>query len=153
MENFYDEGLNFSCKRCSFCCGNSPMYVYLSERDLKILAEHYELSEDDFINKYCRWVMYYGGVEVLALLQEKNYDCVMWSKGCSAYEARPVQCSTYPFWSWMIKDEKIWNECAEDCPGMNSGKLWTKAEIDEQKKLFEENPPLKKDEYYKTKYE
>lgn len=148
MGNFYDNGLNFSCKRCSFCCGKSPMYVYLSERDLKVLAEHYELSEDEFIKKYCRWVMYYGGVEVLALLQKKNYDCVLWSEGCSAYVARPVQCSAYPFWSWMIKDEKIWNECSADCPGMNSGKLWTKEEIEEQKKLFEENPPLEKLNYH-----
>ena len=104
------------------------------------------MTVKDFVEKYCRWADYYYGSKVLALLEKKNYDCILWENGCSCYEARPVQCSTYPFWAWMIKDEKTWNECAKDCPGINKGKLWSVEEIEENRKKYVENIPLRKEE-------
>ena len=146
---FYKNGLNFECQRCSFCCGHSPGFVYLSKRDLLTLCEHFKMSVADFVAKYCRWADYYYGTQVLALLEQKNYDCILWDKGCSAYEARPVQCSTYPFWSWMLADEKTWNECAEECPGMNKGRVWTLEEIEKNKLAYIDNVPLHREEVEK----
>ena len=105
------------------------------------------MNREDFVEKYCRWADYYYGAKVLSLLEKKNYDCILWENGCSAYEARPVQCRTYPFWSWMIKDAKMWAECAKDCPGMNKGRLWTKEEIEEQKAQYDANTPISWDEW------
>ena len=110
------------------------------------LCNFFNMSVKDFVAKYCRWADYYYGSQVLALLEKKNYDCILWENGCSAYEARPVQCSTYPFWSWMIQDEKTWNECAADCPGMNKGKVWPVEEIEKNKKAYVENIPLRREE-------
>lgn len=146
---FYKNGLNFECQRCSFCCGHSPGFVYLSKRDLLALCEFFKMSVREFVEKYCRWADYYYGDEVLALLEKKNYDCILWENGCSAYSARPIQCSTYPFWSWMIKDKETWNDCAKDCPGMNKGKLWTFDEIEKNKREYIANKPLKKEEVLK----
>ena len=143
---FYENGLNFECQRCSFCCGHSPGFVYLSKRDLKSLCTFFKLSAKEFVEKYCRWADYYYGTKVLALIEKKNYDCILWENGCSAYPARPVQCSTYPFWSWMIKDKETWNECAKECPGMNKGKLWPPEEIEKNRKAYVENEPLHKEE-------
>lgn len=145
-EDFYKKGLRFECQRCSFCCGHSPGFVYLSKRDLMTLCDFFKMSVKDFVEKYCRWADYYYGTQVLALLEKKNYDCILWNNGCSAYEARPVQCSTYPFWSWMIKDEQTWNECAADCPGMNKGKVWPVEEIEKCKKAYVENTPLHRED-------
>lgn len=145
-EKFYENGLNFECQRCSFCCGHSPGFVYLSERDLRTLCNHFKMTIRHFVEKYCRWADYYYGTKVLALLEQKNYDCILWDKGCSAYKARPVQCSTYPFWSWMIADEETWNECAKDCPGMNKGKVWSVEEIEKNKEAYVNNIPLHKEE-------
>ncbi|MCR4953012.1 MAG: YkgJ family cysteine cluster protein [Treponema sp.] len=147
MEKFYKDGLNFSCKRCSFCCGHSPGFVYLSKRDLETLCNHFNLSKKEFVEIYCRWADYYYGTKVLALQEKKNYDCILWENGCSAYEARPVQCSTYPFWSWMLVDAKTWNECAQECPGMNQGKLWTQEEIEKNQRAYSENVPIHFDEF------
>ena len=141
-ECFYKDGLHFECQRCSFCCGHSPGFVYLSYEDLDRLCDFFKLSRTDFISKYCRWVNYYEGKTVLALLEKKNWDCILWENGCSAYEARPVQCRTYPFWAWMVKDKEMWDECAKDCPGMNKGKLWTAQEIDAQKNEYLKNIPI-----------
>lgn len=143
-EPFYKDGLRFGCERCSFCCGHSPGFVYLSLRDLTALRAHLGMSVSDFVNRYCRWADYYYGEQVLALREKKNYDCILWENGCSCYDARPIQCSTYPFWSWMIKDKAIWDECAADCSGMRnaSGKLWTFEEIEVNKKAYDDNKPL-----------
>lgn len=143
---FYANGLNFECQRCSFCCGHSPGFVYLSKRDLKALCNFFNLCAKDFIAKYCRWADYYYGTKVLALLEKRNYDCILWENGCSAYSARPVQCSTYPFWSWMVKDKNVWNDCAKECPGMNKGKLWSCEEIEKNRKAYIDNQPLHKEE-------
>ena len=141
---FYDEGLDFECNKCSACCRLSPGYVYLSQRDLTTLCQWFKLSQEEFIEKYCRWVGYYEGKEALALVELKNYDCIFWNKdsGCTAYGARPIQCSTYPFWSWILKDRDSWNSISKDCPGINKGKHWTKEQIDEQRSLYVHNEPI-----------
>lgn len=144
---FYKDGLRFECQRCSFCCGHSPGFVYLSYADLDNLCSHFKMSRREFIEKYCRWVNYYGGVEVLSLLEKKNWDCILWENGCSAYDARPVQCRTYPFWSWMVENKAMWDDCAKDCPGMNKGRLWTRGEIDSERAKYIENHPIEKNEF------
>lgn len=146
---FYDDGLKFECQKCSFCCGHSPGFVYLSKQDLQSLCKFFGMSIKNFIEKYCRWVNYYYGAQVLALLEKKNYDCILWENGCSAYQARPLQCSAYPFWSWMVKDKETWDDCSRDCPGMNKGRLWTADEIEKIKTSHEENAPLHKDDVAK----
>ena len=146
---FYKDGLNFECQRCSFCCGHSPGFVYLSKRDLDELLKFFNMKTAEFVEKYCRWADYYYGEQVLALLEKKNYDCILWENGCSAYQARPVQCSTYPFWSWMIKSKEMWDECAAECPGMNKGKIWSYEEILKNKNAYDQNKPLTKQEVEK----
>ncbi|MBO7121940.1 MAG: YkgJ family cysteine cluster protein [Treponema sp.] len=143
---FYKNGLSFECQRCSDCCRLSPGVVYLSKNDLTRLSEWFKISQVDFIKNYCRWVQYYGNKEALALLEKKNYDCVLWDQGgCQAYGARPVQCSTYPFWSWILQSEQSWNEEGASCKGINSGRLRSRQEIDEQKFLYEHNLPITRD--------
>ncbi|WP_407426538.1 YkgJ family cysteine cluster protein [Treponema sp.] len=147
-DKFYKNGLYFGCQRCSFCCGHSPGFVYLSKRDLDSLINYLKMPVKEFVEVYCRWADYYHGEQVLALREKKNYDCILWENGCSCYEARPIQCSTYPFWSWMIEDKKTWEECSKDCPGINNkqGKLWSYDEIEINKKAYDENTPLTRSE-------
>ncbi len=142
---FYKDGLRFSCVRCTLCCGRSPGFVYLSQADLDALCRYFKLSEAEFMKHYCRRADYYHGTSVLALSAKKNDECILWDNGCTAYEARPVQCATYPFWSWMLADRQTWDSCAADCPGINTGRLWTAQEIAEQARRYTENEPLRLD--------
>lgn len=141
-KKFYKDGLRFTCQRCSFCCGHSPGFVYLSRGDLDRLCAFFKISKGAFVREYCRWADYYYGTQVLALLEQKNHDCILWKNGCSAYSARPLQCSTYPFWTWMLNDRNTWDECAKECPGMNKGRLWTLDEILENEKSYSANEPI-----------
>lgn len=69
----------------------------------------------------------------LCLKERPNFDCVFWTEaGCSVYEARPVQCSTYPFWSTLVETEGSWREEARDCPGIGRGGLLSREEIEER---------------------
>lgn len=149
-EKFYKDGLCFECQRCSFCCGHSPGFVYLSWRDLDSLCAFFSLSRADFVEKYCRWADYYYGKKVLALREMKNYDCILWKDGCSAYEARPVQCSTWPFWSWIVESKESWQDCAKDCPGMNKGERHSFEEIDSAQKRYLGNLPIEREEFLKV---
>lgn len=143
---FYKNGLHFECTRCSDCCRLSPGVVYLSKKDLTRLSECFKISEAEFIGKYCRWLQYYGNREALCLLEKDNYDCILWGKdGCTAYGARPVQCSTYPFWPWIVRDADSWKDEAKSCPGIDSGSLRPADEIDAQKFLYEHNLPITRD--------
>jgi Fe-S-cluster containining protein len=140
---FYKEGLRFSCKQCSHCCRHEPGYVYLSENDLTNLLQWFNLKKEDFIANYCRVVPYYDGTEVLCLKEKKNCDCIFWDNGCKAYKARPVQCSTYPFWNFIIKNKDTWEEEATQCPGINSGELHNSQEIEIAMRLHRDNFPIR----------
>ena len=143
-EAFYKNGLVFSCQRCSNCCRLEPGYVYLSENDLTKLLDWFKLERDVFISDYCRWTPYYDGSEVLALKEKKNYDCIFWDKGCAVYDARPLQCRTFPFWDYIIHDEESWLTCSKDCPGINKGTFHSFDEIAEKAFLTRRNLPIKR---------
>lgn len=145
---FYEKGLCFECNRCSDCCRLSPGVVYVSREDLGRLCEEFKMPDSEFVSKYCRWVMYYDGEYVLALQETEKYDCILWGEnGCTAYKGRPVQCSTYPFWSWMLASRKDWDDCEKDCPGINKGRTWSFEEIEEQRKMYDKIVPLKRKDF------
>jgi Fe-S-cluster containining protein len=126
---FYAEGLRFSCNRCSTCCRYESGYVFLTERDVARLLENLRMAYADFVKTYCRWVPDKWGTEQLTLKEKSNYDCIFWKECCSVYEARPLQCKTFPFWHSVMASAKAWNEAAGYCPGMDKGTLHSMKEI------------------------
>lgn len=130
-EVFYKDGLKFSCKRCSYCCCGFAGVVRLSETDLARLAEWAELTEGQFLQVYCRTVEDTDGSTFLSLRDLSNNSCILWGEGgCSAYEARPLQCRTYPFWKSVLQSGQSWNEESKTCPGINCGELHSMEEIE-----------------------
>lgn len=120
---FYKDGLRFECQRCSACCRYDPGYVYLSANDFKRLKDYLKLDFITFFNKYIRLVDV-GSAYAISLKEKHNYDCIFWTeKGCSVYEARPIQCSSYPFWKGIADNADSWSRESLDCPGINKGKL------------------------------
>ncbi len=122
-EPFYKDGLRFECTRCSACCRFDPGYVFISANDLKKLTDFFKMEKRAFVEKYCR-IVNVGGSRRLSLNERKNYDCIFWEKGgCRVYEARPLQCRSYPFWRPFLESEDAWNREAQNCPGINRGNL------------------------------
>jgi Fe-S-cluster containining protein len=127
---FYAEGLRFSCVRCSACCRYERGYVFLSEKDIAVLAACQVMGGDEFIKAYCRWVAFGGGVEYLSLKEKSNYDCIFWRDGCTVYAGRPLQCRTYPFWDSIMVSAEAWEMAKSECPGMGKGELHSMAKIE-----------------------
>ena len=46
------------------------------------------------------------------------------------YEVRPVQCSTWPFWSENMRREQWEGPLTELCPGVGQGALHSRDQID-----------------------
>ena len=83
-----------------------------------------------FIRTYCRWVKSEEKKENLSLKEKSNFDCIFWDYGCKVYNARPVQCRTFPFWQSLTAGNDTWEMASLGCPGINSGKLYDREEID-----------------------
>ncbi|MCL2214663.1 MAG: YkgJ family cysteine cluster protein [Treponema sp.] len=132
MDNvpFYASGLDFTCKRCSACCRFDSGFVYLSEKDLAGLVSALKMERSGFIKTYCKWVSDWNGNNVLSLKEKNNKDCILWEDGCIVYKARPLQCVTFPFWESIVASSKAWAMAASGCPGINTGELHTKNEIE-----------------------
>ncbi|HUW41216.1 MAG TPA: YkgJ family cysteine cluster protein [Rectinemataceae bacterium] len=129
---FYSQGLKFSCTRCSACCRGGPGYVFLSKPDLSRLLDLLSLDFHGFFHKYCTKVDTGLGM-ALSLAEKENYDCVFWaSEGCTVYEARPIQCSSYPFWASVLESSRTWYDEKRACPGIDQGALRGPAEIEDR---------------------
>lgn len=127
---FYEKGLRFECQGCRYCCSVEPGYVFLSEEDIKRLADGLKMDKDSFIKIYCRLVDM-GSFKMISLQEKDNYDCIFLTKtGCSVYKYRPLQCQTYPFWAHVVEDQNSWEQEAKSCPGIGKGKLYSKKEIE-----------------------
>jgi len=130
MSKFYQNGLKFSCTECGYCCREEPGYVFLSKNDLQNLQTHFSLDKTAVIDTYCRTVDL-GNFKMLSLKENKNNDCIFLNKnGCQVYNARPLQCRSYPFWATLMDDKDSWLEESKSCPGIGQEKLHSAEEIE-----------------------
>lgn len=115
LKQWYSDGLHFKCTGCGKCCTGFPGYVWVSEEEIAGMANFLNLSISEFSAKYLRQV----GDRVSLIEQPVSYDCVFFKdKQCTIYEARPLQCRTYPFWKSNLASEEAWEKTALECEGI-----------------------------------
>ena len=134
-ENFYKNGIRFKCQSSSNCCisRGSYGYVYLSHKDVKRIANFFNISINTFKNKYC--AVTNGYIHLKEINASSNCRFLK-NKKCSIYINRPSQCRTWPFWKENMNAKK-WNEnITKFCPGIGKGELYNKETID--KKILED---------------
>ena len=126
-EPWYRDGLNFTCTKCGACCTGAPGYVWVDEAEVEQLAAFRGESVAEFGRQFLRRVG-----DRISLVEHRNGDCVFWKRGqgCTVYEARPVQCRTWPFWPDNIATPEDWEEAVRVCPGSGEGRLFTLEEIE-----------------------
>ena len=123
---WYRDGLAFSCTQCGACCTGAPGYVWVIEGEIARIAEHRGESPADFARRVVRRVG-----DRLSLIERPGGDCIFWSKaeGCTVYEARPVQCRTWPFWDENLSSPDDWVRVGRGCPGVDKGRVFSVDEI------------------------
>ncbi|MBN2324200.1 MAG: YkgJ family cysteine cluster protein [Spirochaetes bacterium] len=129
-EPFYSDGLSFECTRCGGCCSGFPGYVWLSEAELFRLCDFRGLDPAVFAGRFTRVVRGFGPPR-LSLIEKDGFDCVFFDDGCTVYEARPFQCSSFPFWKRNLVSPASWERTADFCPGVNRGKRYSHEEIED----------------------
>jgi Fe-S-cluster containining protein len=125
---FYAKGLRFECTGCGECCRarhGKPSWVYVTIDERRRLAKHLKLRTSTFTRRYC------GKTLGFFHLKNPNQDCLFLDGArCTVYEARPGQCRTFPFWRENMT-AAAWNgPIAQECEGVNRGRVWSPEEIE-----------------------
>ena len=129
-EPWYADGLRFRCTQCGDCCTGAEGYVWVNQQEVEELAEAVGMKAETFERRFVKRV----GIR-RSLKERANGDCVLLDKEtrrCTAYEVRPRQCRTWPFWNSNLRSREAWDEAAEACPGCNKGNLVPLEQIVEQ---------------------
>jgi len=135
-EPFWSEGVRFSCQQSGRCCVARGEYgfVYLTVKDEQALASHLGLDLNTFRQRHCEKTDGYWH------LRDPQRDChFLDGRRCGVYEARPLQCRTWPFWPETMGNVKAWqSEVVAWCPGAGRGQLRTAPEIQQTLDLHRE---------------
>ena len=112
---WYSEGLRFKCTECGQCCTGAPGYAWVTDEEIKAIADYLKMSVKDFGKRYLRFAR-----GRYALVEKKNFDCVfLKDKKCSVYPVRPTQCRTFPWWMQNLSSPEEWKEAAKYCEGIS----------------------------------
>jgi len=114
------EDIDFECKKCGKCC-EAEGYVYLKKGEIEKIAEYLAKPAKEVKKTFTEFVWFEGRV-----LKQDPKGCVMLVDGrCAIYEARPGQCSEWPYWKEVLSGDEELEYAMSYCPGI---KLKTKKE-------------------------
>ena len=90
------------------------------------MASHLGLTLSDFTRQYCEKTLN------TTHLKEPEKTCqFLKDNRCTIYEARPMQCRTWPFWPEHMSARKWAKEVGSYCPGVGKGRVIPAEEIRE----------------------
>jgi Fe-S-cluster containining protein len=104
----------FECRMCGDCCrGYGGTYV--SESDIKVIAEFLQVDPAEFKNRFCQLS---GSRYVLA--QAENGYCVFWDELCQIHPVKPRMCRNWPYIAAVLEDVSNWRIMGASCPGIRT---------------------------------
>ena len=118
---WYHEGLKFECTQCGNCCTGGPGAVWVTESEIRAIAEYRGISVGEMRISHTRIVN-----NAVTLREFANGDCTFFdgaTRRCTIYPVRPVQCRTWPFWNSNLQSPESWERGQRVCPGMGQGDL------------------------------
>ncbi len=129
------QDVHFSCSGCGKCCLNEGS-VWLNVDECADLCFHLDEPIQSVADKY--FSDYMPGWAKLKNVQVQSKDegvtrdgCVFLDdegKKCTIYEARPIQCRTYPWWPRLLLNESAYSNEAVTPDFIAEGRHWSAAE-------------------------
>lgn len=121
-------GLQFSCTSCGRCCQNDGE-VWFDTDEFYDLCKLLNMTFENAIDTYTESISS-GWIKMKNKIPNGVDDdqCVFLDKdgkSCSIYEARPVQCRTYPYWPSLLINSSTWDDEAV-VPDSVPGKHWSR---------------------------
>ncbi len=129
-QQWYREGLNFTCSQCGDCCTGDPGVVWVDDDEVREIAEYLDKPIGEIRLFHTRPLR--GRV---SLTEYQNGDCTFFDareRKCTVYHVRPQQCRTWPFWKSNLESPQKWKEVCETCPGAGTGQFFSLEEIEER---------------------
>jgi len=131
---WWKDGLQFQCQQSGKCCVSHGEYgfVYLTLEDRQNIARVLKMTTAAFTKKYCKKT---DGVYHVV---DTGPNCrFLEHNKCTVYEARPMQCKTWPFWPETMSPKAWKQDVVKFCPGVGKGPVWSRdqiqAALDDQK--------------------
>ena len=125
---WYRDGLCFSCTQCGNCCTGDPGVVWVTDDEIADIARVTGKTVGEIRLFHTRIV---GGR--VSLREYPNGDCTFFdpaTRRCKAYEARPAQCRTWPFWNSHLESPEAWERVKRECPGAGQGEFFSLEEVE-----------------------
>ncbi len=83
----------YQCQRCTACC-RWPGQVRITDEEIRRMAAHLGISENQFIQQYTRINLHRNG---LALTDQPDGSCsFLHQGGCRVQPVKPQQCRDFP---------------------------------------------------------
>lgn len=106
-----------ACQSCGGkCCTGESGYIYLSSNEIDDISHLLQLGTNEFIAKYL--YRHKGRYSIKETTFDGSFDCIFYDRqtsGCTIYEARPMQCKTFPFWDYFRNRVDL---LKLECPGI-----------------------------------
>ena len=106
-----------ACSTClAKCCTGESGYIYVNKIEIETIAKLLNIDIRVFVNEYLLKKGYKYSIKEVKY--NDSYECLFYdreSNGCKIYEARPLQCKTFPFWDYY--KTRI-DELKEECIGV-----------------------------------
>ena len=107
----------FACSSCGGrCCTGESGYIYVTKTQADKICKLLDIDMQTLMSEYLYKKGYKYSIKEIKI--GESYECVFYDReinGCKIYEARPEQCSTFPFWDYY---KTRVNELKLECPGI-----------------------------------
>lgn len=111
-----------ACESCEGrCCTGESGYIYVTKNEIEAISKLLEIDISKFVSEYLFKKMYKYSIKERKV--GDVYECIFYdakNNGCTIYDARPLQCKTFPFWDYY---KTRLNELKLECPGVEDGEL------------------------------
>lgn len=110
-----------ACNECKGrCCTGESGYIYVTKMEALAISEVLGIDIKEIVSKYLFKKGYKYSIKENKI--GESYECIFYDReinGCKIYDARPLQCKTFPFWDYY--KSRI-DELKDECPGIIDGK-------------------------------
>jgi len=111
--------MRFECQPGCIRCCEQRGHVYVTRDDIVRLAAFLGLTRAEFRRRYLC-----GEAPLLRFRKQRHKQCpFLLADGCSVHPAKPLQCSSFPFWPEILGSTAERRNTAAYCPGLNRGPL------------------------------
>ncbi|OIP54912.1 MAG: zinc/iron-chelating domain-containing protein [Helicobacteraceae bacterium CG2_30_36_10] len=106
-----------ACSTCQGrCCTGESGYIYVTKEEIEKISQLLNLDIKEFVAKYLFKTDHEYSIK--EKMHNDSYECMFYdraSNGCTIYDVRPLQCRTFPFWSYF---KTRVDELKLECPGI-----------------------------------